>query len=139
MNERVENRGLEFSLFSQQNDSFPGRLMNHRYRIYQATIFVLDLSIICLFFQFAFKLASLDTLINVNAVPLISFLVIATTVIAFIGAYDLYSYHSIFSAKRHLGNLLKAGSWCFLTFVIIEVVRVQSLFPDILPLITIIL
>ena len=91
MNERVNNRALEFSLFSQQDDSFPVRLMNNRYLPYQAAIFILDFSIICLFFLFASELTSLDTIISVNAVQLISFLGITTTVVAFIYAYDLYS------------------------------------------------
>lgn len=49
----------------------------------------------------------------------IGFVIVSLTVIAFFPAHHLYSYHIIFSGKKHLINLVKSFCWSVLTLGII--------------------
>lgn len=128
MNTQGRDETLEFTPFLKRGEKFSKIMLKNRSTPYQVALFGLDLTVASLFFLLDSRITGLNFFVAEN-LSQFAFLFIFM-IIAFFFAYNLYSYHLIFSVKKHLINLFKSLGWCLLTYGIIEFIYVRHIFDD---------
>jgi len=121
---------LGFTPCLEGGGKFPRITLKNRFSPYQVVLFALDLTVAILFFLLGSKITGLNFFLAEGLGQFAFLFIFSVMIIAFFFVYNLYNYHLLFSAKKHLINFLKSFGWCFLTYGIIEFIYVRHVFID---------
>jgi len=110
---------LRFTPFLKGSDALTKKTGRARFPSYQIALLVHDFIAAMLAFVCGVWISGLSPFLFANSNQSITIFILALLIIAFFPTYNLYSYHFIFSSKKHLVNLIKSFCWSLLTLGIV--------------------
>ena len=110
---------LKFSPFLKGSDANVKKVRRIQISPYKVAIVVLDVSVIGLSFGLGALITGHHFFVWEDPAQYGSFFILFLMIMAFLGSYNLYNYHLIFSAKGHLAGLGKAFAWSLLSIGIV--------------------
>jgi len=110
---------LSLELFPDMAEGVPSKKVVFPFSPYQMGLFFGDLVITGLSFYLAALFTGATALEAGESTQLLMLFLAAVVMIAFFPNYRLYSYHLIFSPRKHLGCLAKAFCWSILVFSLV--------------------
>jgi undecaprenyl-phosphate galactose phosphotransferase len=121
-NSPATEKALELPYLVKVNDSFAPLAVKKRRFFYKLLLVAHDVALVML--SFSLGALILDPVFFAPSnYPQITFLgLIALSVLAFFQSSGIYSYHLVFIAKNHLGNLFRSYLWIAVTLIIAGIV-----------------
>ena len=112
-------RVINLNTFLKHSETIPRKKVGNRVSPYKLVLFFNDWFVATLAFGLAVWSAGMSGFMKEDLSQAGVVFVISLMAIAFFQTFNLYSYHLIFLAKRHLASLLKAFLWSSLSIGIL--------------------
>ncbi len=111
---------LRFTPLLKGSDALPKRIWRGRFSFKKSALYAHDFLVISLALGVGIWASGRGFFLRENLRGFGPLLVLLLILIAFFPTFHLYSYHLIFSRKRHLANLSKSFTWSILSLGIIS-------------------